>query len=68
MKTKKVDRAEIWLGGLKNEAYCIRDVKRIETSLDGMWVRIITEDGCEIETSPHNVVIIYAPEESEDKE
>ena len=51
-------RAEIWLGGMKNEAYRIDNVKHFETSIDGAFCRIIDEDGIVIETSPHNVVLI----------
>ena len=51
-------RAEIWLGGLKNEAYLIENVKKVETSIDGVFCKITDEEGYVFETSPHNVVLI----------
>lgn len=51
-------RAEIWLGGLKNEAYRIENVKKVETSIDGVFCKITDEEGYVFETSPHNVVLI----------
>lgn len=51
-------RAEIWLGGMKNEAYRIDKVKKVETSIDGVFCKITDEEGFVFETSPHNVVFI----------
>lgn len=56
-------RAEIWLGGLKNVAYRIEDVKRIDVSVDGVFVKITDSEGYTWETSPHNVVILSEPNE-----
>lgn len=56
-------RAEIWVGNLKNEAYRIDNVKRIDVGMDGAFCKITTEDGYVFETSPHNVVIIHEPKE-----
>lgn len=56
-------KAEIWLGGVKEEIYRINKVKRVETSIDGVFVKITTEDGWVFETSPHNVVLITEPKE-----
>ena len=50
--------AEIWLGGMKNEAYRMENVKHFETSIDGAFCRMIDEKGNVLETSPHNVVLI----------
>lgn len=58
-------RAEIWLGGMKNETYRIENVKKVETSTDGVFCKIIDEDGFVFETSPHNVVFIYRLGEKE---
>lgn len=51
-------RAEIWLGGMKNEAYRIENVEKVEISIDGVFCKIIDEHGYILETSPHNVVFI----------
>ena len=51
-------KAEIWLGGMRNEAYRINNVKKVEMSIDGVFCKIIDKDGNVIETSPHNVVFI----------
>ena len=56
-------RAEIWLGGMKNEAYRIENVKKVETSIDGFFCKITDEEGYVIEASPHNVVLITKPKE-----
>jgi hypothetical protein len=58
-------RAEIWLGGLRNEAYRIDKVKKVETSIDGVFCKITDEEGFVFETSPHNVVICYHQKEQE---
>jgi hypothetical protein len=58
-------RAEIWLGGLKNEAYRIDKVKKVETSIDGVFCKITDEEGFVFETSPHNVVLFYKKNEKE---
>lgn len=51
-------RAEIWLGGMKNEAYRIENVKKVEISIYGAFCKIIDEHGNIFATSPHNVVFI----------
>ena len=56
-------RAEIWLGGMMNEAYRIENVKKVETSIDGVFCKITDEEGYVIETSPHNVVLVTKPKE-----
>lgn len=56
-------RAEIWLGGMKNAAYRIEDVKKVETSIDGVFCKITDEYGNVIGTSLHNVVLISNPKE-----
>lgn len=56
-------KAEIWLGGMKNEAYRIENVKKVETSIDGVFCKITDEEGYVIETSPHNVVLVTKPKE-----
>ena len=50
--------AEIWLGGMSNAAYRMKNVKNFITSVDGAWCRMVDEDGNILETSPHNVVLI----------
>lgn len=59
-------RAEIWLGGLKNEAYRIEKVKKVETSIDGVFCKITDEEGYVFETSPHNVLLITKPKKRSD--
>ena len=54
-------RAEIWVGGMSNEAYRIEGVKKVETF--GNVCKITDVDGWEFETSWHNVVIIREPTE-----
>ena len=49
---------EIWFGGKKE--YSI-NAKRIDVSLDGVFVKITDDNGVVYETSPHNVVIISQP-------
>ena len=61
-------RAEIWLGGMKNETYRIDNVKKIETSIDGAFCKITAEEGYVLETSPHNVVICYKESEVNNNE
>lgn len=56
-------RAEIWLGGLKNEAYRIDNVKKVEINIDGTFCKITDEEGFVFETSPHNVVLCYRESE-----
>ena len=52
-------RAEIWVGGMSNEAYRIEGVKKIETN--GDICKITDTEGWVFETSWHNVVIISEP-------
>ena len=54
-------RAEIWLGGMRNEAYTIHGVKKVETF--GGVCKITDIEGCTFETSWHNVVVIKEPTE-----
>lgn len=56
-------RAEIWLGGMTNEAYRIENIKKIDYSPEGVLCKITTEDGWSFETSTSNVVIIRPPKE-----
>ncbi len=53
--------AEIWVGSLQVPAYKIRNVKRVETSMDGSYCKITDDYGCTYETSPHNVVLLTTP-------
>ena len=54
-------RAEIWLGGMRNEAYRINDVKKVETF--GGVCKITNDEGWTFETSWHNVVVVKEPTE-----
>ena len=56
-------RVEIWMGGMAMPTYTIYDPQRVDIRTDGATVRIITDDGYEFETSPHNMVMITEPEE-----
>ena len=56
-------RAEIWLGGMTNEAYRIENVKKIDYSPEGVLCKITDEEGWSFETSTSNVVIICPPKE-----
>ncbi len=56
-------RVEIWMGGMSNPTYTIHDPKRVDMSIDSTTVRIIDDEGWVFETSPHNVVIVSAPED-----
>ena len=56
-------RVEIWMGGMTNPTYTIEDPKRIDMSIDSTTVRIVDFEDWVFETSPHNVVIVSAPEE-----
>ncbi len=49
---------EIWMGGMTHPAYIIK-AKKIESSIDGNFVKITDLDGFEIETNPSNIVIIH---------
>lgn len=53
-------RVEIWLG---NTGYIIKDVKRIEASVDGAFVKITDSEGYTYETSPQNILILSEPNE-----
>ena len=59
--------AEIWVGGLEVPAHKLENIKRVETSMDGCYCKITTENGYTYETSPHNVVLITAPNEKDPK-
>jgi hypothetical protein len=50
---------EIWMGGS-----CVYEIKakKIDASIDGNFVKITDLDGLEIETSPHNVIIVHPKE------
>lgn len=48
-------RAEIWMG---SSAVFELDVKRVDLSVDGVFVKITDTEGNEFETSPHNVILI----------
>lgn len=61
-------RAEIWLGGMTNEAYRIENVKSVQFSDNGYLCRITDEDGWVIETSTNNVVLIHPPKEKGGKD
>lgn len=54
--------AEICLGGSIESSYRIINVKRVETSIDGVFCKITTDEGRVYETSPHNVLLITEPE------
>ena len=49
---------EIWMGGLTNPTLTVI-AKRIDVSIDGVFVKITDLNGNVIETSPHNVLIIH---------
>lgn len=48
-------RVELWIGG---DSYSI-PAKRIDVSVDGVFVKITDVEGNVFETSPHNVLIIH---------
>jgi hypothetical protein len=47
---------EIWMGNT-----IVRTItpRRIETSIDGAFVKITDLDGSTVETSPHNIIICH---------
>lgn len=47
---------EIWMGGVKRDTI---QAKKIDVNLDGAFVKITDPNGYEIETSPHNVIIVH---------
>ena len=57
-------RVEIWMGGMMEPTYIIRDPQRVDMSIDCTTVKIVTDRGRVIETSPHNIVMISEPEEN----
>lgn len=52
-------RVFIWCG---NTLVYNIEAKRIDVSLDGVFVKITSVGGDVIETSPHNVVIVHEKE------
>lgn len=50
---------EIYMGNIIRATIC--DPKRIETSIDGVFVKITDLEGNTFETSPHNVLILGKP-------
>lgn len=56
-------RVEIWMGSSTEPTYTIRDPKSVVMCEYGTTVRIIDDEGWIFETSPHNVVMVSAPED-----
>lgn len=54
-------RAEIWLSRMT--AHFIEDVKSVEVSDDGVFVKITNSKGYTWETSPRNVLILSEPKD-----
>jgi hypothetical protein len=52
-------RAEIWMGG---KPVYIYQVKKVDTSIDGTFVKITSVLGDVIEVSPTNVIFVHDKE------
>ena len=53
-------RAEIWMG---SSAVFELEVKRLELSIDGVFVKITDIEGNVFEVSQHNVILIHDKQE-----
>ncbi len=53
-------RAEIWMG---SSAVFELEVKRVDISVDGVFIKLTDIEGNVFETSPNNVILIHSKEE-----